>query len=216
MAKPRNDTQCRKGKLCVGKWLCSCASTEQVKLRSKYCPKYLNIPHCPICGDFSQYFRLFEIRGIVRRGGRGRGWDHIWLDQASHPRVSDEYANTNTHPFLCLVAGWLDLILIFRLPHNVCSRLTVGERPISHSDWELLWQSEELPLEEWSESYYRILSLNSSDLKQAQKCPWNVQVQISWEQWSTNFSLAAIILVFAFCPLAPWKGFVLVDLDKSR
>ena len=70
MAKPRNDTQCRKGKLCVGKWLCSCASTEQVKLRSKYCPKYLNIPHCPICGDFSQYFRLFEIRGIVRRGGR--------------------------------------------------------------------------------------------------------------------------------------------------
>ena len=119
MAKPRNDTQCRKGKLCVGKWLCSCASTEQVKLRSKYCPKYLNIPHCPICGDFSQYFRLFEIRGIVRRGGSERGWDHIWLDQASHPRVSDEYANTNTHPFLCLVAGWLDLILIFRLPHNI-------------------------------------------------------------------------------------------------
>ena len=152
MAKPRNDTQCRKGKLCVGKWLCSCASTEQVKLRSKYCPKYLNIPHCPICGDFSQYFRLFEIRGIVRRGGSERGWDHIWLDQASHPRVSDEYANTNTHPFLCLVAGWLDLILIFRLAHNICSRLTVGERPISHSDWELLWQSEELPLEEWSES----------------------------------------------------------------
>ena len=123
-------------------------------------------------------------------------------------RVSDEYANTNTHPFLCLVAGWLDLILIFRLAHNICSRFTVGEPPISHSDWELLWQSEELPLEEWSESYYRILSLNSSDLKQAQKCPWNVQVQISWEQWSTNFSLAAIILVFDFCP-ALWKGLCL-------
>ena len=33
-----------------------------------------------------------------------------------------------SHPFLCLVAGWLDLILIFRLPHNIWSRLTVGER----------------------------------------------------------------------------------------
>ena len=63
-----------------------------------------------------------------------REGDHIWLDQASHPRVSDEYANTNTHPFLCLVAGWLDLILIFRLPHNICNRLTVGERLISHWD----------------------------------------------------------------------------------
>ena len=154
MAKPRNDTQCRKGKLCVGKWLCSCASTEQVKLRSKYCPKYLNIPHCPICGDFSQYFRLFEIRGIVRRGGSERGWDHIWLDQASHRGFQTSMLILIPNPPISMPCRWL------ARPNSdfqaaaqyIRSRLTVGERPISHSDWELLWQSEELPLEERSES----------------------------------------------------------------
>ena len=123
-------------------------------------------------------------------------------------RVSDEYANTNTHPFLCLVAGWLDLILIFRLPHNiyVADSLLVSDQFLTRTEncfgkaRNFLWKKHQ------KANIGSFYWTNSSDLKQAQKCPWHVQVQISWEQWSTNVSLAAIILVFDFCPLALWKG----------
>ena len=103
--------------------------------------QYVGISH-----SISDYLRYGGLCGVGGEGGSYLAWPGF------PSRVSDEYANTNTHPFLCLVAGWLDLILIFRLAHNICSRLTVGERPISHSDWELLWQSVELSLEVWSES----------------------------------------------------------------
>ena len=51
-----------------------------------------------------------SISDYLRYGRDCAAWgeregDHIWLDQAaSHAGVSQDYANANTHPFLCYVA----------------------------------------------------------------------------------------------------------------